>query len=197
MKARTATMGAAATALAGGITLLAAWPSAAYTGTATYYQPGLGACGVQSKSSDMVVALNAAEFGDAYPSPHCFQHVKVQYGTKSVVATIVDRAAGAPYHGLELSPSAFQELANPGLGLLTVTWDYIDSPLTPAEPQPTGTHSAPRPTTEPTPSVTTLNPTTTTKAPTPTPTATTRPPTYTPAPGVTPRPAVEPTAVPQ
>ncbi|MFJ8443166.1 RlpA-like double-psi beta-barrel domain-containing protein [Kitasatospora griseola] len=182
--ARMATTGAAALVLAGGITLMTAGPGAAYTGRATHYDVGLGACGVRSSPGEMVVALNSAEFGSGYPGPHCFQKIRIQHGTRSIVATIVDEAPGAPFHGLDLSAGAFQALGgNVNDGVMDVSWDYVGAapkpgPTTkPPTPKPTSTTKPPTPKPTTTTKAPTPKPTTTTKAPTPKPTTTTKAPT--------------------
>ncbi|PJN29531.1 hypothetical protein CG736_03110 [Kitasatospora sp. CB02891] len=179
-----ATTGAAALVLAGGITLATAGPGAAYTGRATYYDVGLGACGVRSSSGDMVVALNSAEFGSGYPGPHCFQKIRIQHGTRSIVATIVDVAPGASFHGLDLSAGAFRALGGDAYdGVIEVSWDYVGTAPKPTTttkaptPKPTSTTKAPTPKPTTTTKPPTPKPTSTTKAPTPKPTTTTKPPT--------------------
>ncbi|MFF0296607.1 hypothetical protein ACFYST_21455 [Kitasatospora sp. NPDC004614] len=162
MRARTAKTGAAALLLAGGITLATASPSAAYTGRATHYPVGLGACGQSSVPGDLVVALSPAEFGNGYSTPHCFQSVRIQHGGTSIVATVLDRGpAGMPLHDLDLSLGAFVALgSDPKGGPIDVSWGYVE---TSPGPGPTTTPPGPGPigTTMPAPSGTT-------KAPTPT-----------------------------
>ncbi|KIQ65409.1 hypothetical protein TR51_16035 [Kitasatospora griseola] len=160
MRARTAKTGAAALLLAGGITLATASPSAAYTGRATHYPVGLGACGQASVPSDLVVALSPAEFGNGYSAPHCFQSVWIQHGGTSIVATVLDRGpAGMPLHDLDLSLGAFMALGgDPKGGPIDVSWGYVETspgstttppgpgPIGTTMPAPTGTTKAPTPT---------------------------------------------------
>ncbi|KIM91522.1 hypothetical protein PILCRDRAFT_810813 [Piloderma croceum F 1598] len=105
---------------------------AQYTGDATFYTPGLGACGAYSSPSDYIVAVAAPTF-DSYPgagsnpnqNPICFKHITVNYQGQSVDVTIVDRCADCPGANLDLSPAAFDVLADPSVGrLYNVQWNY-------------------------------------------------------------------------
>ncbi|CAM5336909.1 Papain inhibitor [Streptomyces alboniger] len=95
-----------------------------FAGRATYYDVGLGECGIVNKADDLVVALNAAQFGNGYPGPHCGKKIKITYQGKSVIATIVDRAPGAPFAGLDLSKGAFRALAPLKKQALDVRWQF-------------------------------------------------------------------------
>jgi hypothetical protein len=48
-----------------------------YGGRATYYATGLGACGGTNTDSDMIVALNAPQYGSGYPGPECGKQVQI------------------------------------------------------------------------------------------------------------------------
>jgi len=103
-----------------------------YTADATFYTPGLGACGAYSSASDYIVAVAAPTF-DTYPgagpdasqNPICFKHINVNYQGRTVDVTIVDRCADCPGANLDLSPAAFDVLADPSVGrLYGVQWNY-------------------------------------------------------------------------
>ncbi|KDQ11359.1 hypothetical protein BOTBODRAFT_459203 [Botryobasidium botryosum FD-172 SS1] len=103
------------------------------TGDATYYNPGLGACGKSNTGADQVVAVSQQLF-DTYPghtsnpnaNPICGRRVKVNYGGKSVVVTVEDRCPACAFNDLDLSPSAFQALAPLAAGRLRgMTWDFV------------------------------------------------------------------------
>lgn len=91
----------------------------------TWYDVGLGACGKTNKASDYVVALNTAEFGSGYPGPHCFKQIKITANGKSATATIVDKCPGCSKGGLDLSKGLFSHFANPDVGVLTGSWNYV------------------------------------------------------------------------
>ncbi|KAF9209502.1 hypothetical protein BGZ59_010083 [Podila verticillata] len=106
--------------------------TAQYTGDATFDNFGLEACGAYSSGSDYVVRVAAPTF-DSYPgagsnpnqNPICFKHINVNYQGRSVDVTIVGRCADCPGANLELTPAAFDVLADPSVGrLYGVQWNY-------------------------------------------------------------------------
>lgn len=58
-----------------------------HQGDGTFFQVGLGSCGVQSKNSDMVVALSASLMQSGN---YCGKKIKVKTQTGTVTATVVD-----------------------------------------------------------------------------------------------------------
>ncbi|RST04340.1 hypothetical protein EF910_17505 [Streptomyces sp. WAC07149] len=96
-----------------------------YKGSATFYSPGLGACGKVIKESDHVVALNSPMFGPGYPSSSCGRKVVITYKGKSITATVLDEAKGAGSYGLDLTPGAFKALAPLDKGKIDVTWRFV------------------------------------------------------------------------
>lgn len=50
-------------------------------GEATFYQPGLGSCGIESTAKDMIAALNAPQMGSSgnpNSNKNCGKRVKVK-----------------------------------------------------------------------------------------------------------------------
>lgn len=108
-----------------------------YTGDFTYYEPGLGACGVTSSSSDDIVSIShfvfdAAQSGsDPNQNPLCgkklrAKRVKEGSGERSVDLTVVDRCVGCKSTDIDVSLSVFKKLADEDLGRVTVTWSWLD-----------------------------------------------------------------------
>ncbi|CAL1698871.1 unnamed protein product [Somion occarium] len=96
--------------------------ASAFTGDATWFHPGLGACGAVSVDSDLVVALSPSQYANG---AHCFQHILVQVNGKSVDATVVDLCPGCASGSIDLSPSAFQRLASLDVGRIhNVNWNF-------------------------------------------------------------------------
>ncbi|KAF9448521.1 hypothetical protein P691DRAFT_792466 [Macrolepiota fuliginosa MF-IS2] len=93
----------------------------AYSGDATYYYTGLGNCGAQSKDTDFIVALSTQEYNNG---AHCWKHIKVHYGGKTIDATVVDSCPGCSRYSIDLSPSAFKALAPLSAGRIPVTWSF-------------------------------------------------------------------------
>lgn len=102
------------------------------SGDLTFYDPGMGACGISSGAGEMVVALNAPQFDPATPNGNpnlnslCGKRVRVTGPSGTTVdATIVDRCPGCAAGSLDLSPAAFQVLAPLDKGRVAGTWEYI------------------------------------------------------------------------
>ncbi|GAA6025434.1 hypothetical protein JCM11491_004309 [Sporobolomyces phaffii] len=95
-----------------------------YNGRATFFDPGLGACGTYSSSSDFMVAMNEAQYGDlGAVSPWCFQTISISYGGKTAQAQVLDACPGCPYGGLDMSPSLFKYFADESVGVIYVSWN--------------------------------------------------------------------------
>jgi len=104
-----------------------------FSGDGTYYEIGLGACGVTNTDSQLVAAMPWEMFdsytpnGNPNKNPNCFKNATVHYTndagvTKSVVVQFMDRCAGCKYGDIDLSPAAFQCLAPLSLGRIHVTY---------------------------------------------------------------------------
>ncbi|KAF9444514.1 hypothetical protein P691DRAFT_763334 [Macrolepiota fuliginosa MF-IS2] len=104
-----------------GAVFMLAGAASAFNGDATYYYTGLGNCGAYSKDTDFIVALSTKEYNNG---AHCWQHIKVSYGGKTIDATVVDSCPGCSQYSIDLSPSAFQALAPLSAGRIPVTWSY-------------------------------------------------------------------------
>lgn len=101
-----------------------------FSGDATFYEVGLGACGKVNNDNQFIVALNHDMFD---PSPgnnpnknkNCGRKMKVSYKKKSVTVTVVDRCGGCKKGDVDLSPHAFSKLADPSVGRMRVKWKFI------------------------------------------------------------------------
>ncbi|KIK93652.1 hypothetical protein PAXRUDRAFT_828753 [Paxillus rubicundulus Ve08.2h10] len=99
-------------------------------GQGTYYETGLGACGITNTDTQYIAAVSHLLF-DAYPgydgvnpndNPVCNQKVTATYQGKSVQVTITDRCTGCALTDLDFSPAAFDGLADPSLGRIAISW---------------------------------------------------------------------------
>jgi hypothetical protein len=108
-----------------------------YSGDLTYYEPGLGACGITSTSSENIVAVSrllfdAAQSGsDPNQNPLCgkklrAKRVKEGSGERSVDLTVVDRCVGCKETDIDVSISVFKKLADEDLGRVTTSWSWLD-----------------------------------------------------------------------
>ncbi|OCF36537.1 hypothetical protein I316_01787 [Kwoniella heveanensis BCC8398] len=143
---------------------------ATYSGRATYYAVGLGACGWHNNPSDFIVAQNSAQYGGGYPGPNCGRSITISYGGKQVSATIADECPTCDYGGLDLSEGLFTQFADTGAGVFYMSWWYNDesqqeATTTSSTPTPTSTYTPPtstyvEPSTTPTPTSTYVEPST-------------------------------------
>ncbi|KAK0431975.1 RlpA-like double-psi beta-barrel-protein domain-containing protein-containing protein [Armillaria borealis] len=95
----------------------------AFTGDATWYSPngGFGACGTPLQNSDYIVALSSAQYAGG---ANCGRVIRLSYEGRSVDVIIRDLCPGCGPNGIDLSSSAFQQLADLDVGRIQVTWDY-------------------------------------------------------------------------
>ncbi|KAG8748215.1 hypothetical protein FRC12_013869, partial [Ceratobasidium sp. 428] len=141
-----------------------------FSGQATYYA---------------IVSLNAPQFGNDYPGPHCFKTVKICSGDDQChFAKIVDKCEGCAYGSLDMSESLFKQFYPTDKGVFRITWNFVgdgepDEPEKPDPPKPSKKPDPPKtskePEPEPEPTTTSKRHTTTSKpkpetTPTPEPT---------------------------
>ncbi|PBK62485.1 hypothetical protein ARMSODRAFT_1024896 [Armillaria solidipes] len=95
----------------------------ALTGEATWYTPngGVGACGAPMQNSDHIVALSSDQYA---AGAHCWKHIGVHYQGNFVDATTGDLCPSCGHNGIDLSLSAFEELAPLDDGRIQITWNY-------------------------------------------------------------------------
>ena len=102
-----------------------------YSGQGTFYELGLVACGQYYTDADAVAAISYKLFdqnGTPNPNnnPHCNQRIRVFRGSKHVDVAIVDRCAGCEgTYDVDLSPTAFDKLADESEGRVGITWSYL------------------------------------------------------------------------
>lgn len=121
-----------------------------FSGQATYYAVGLGACGSYNVPSDYIVALNSAQYGNGQ---YCGKSLVISYGGNTATATVMDECPGCSWGSLDLSQGLFEHFADTSMGVFPITWNWAgDAP-----------ESTPTPTTtwQPAPTTTWVPPTTT------------------------------------
>ncbi|KAI8061787.1 hypothetical protein BC940DRAFT_309754 [Gongronella butleri] len=103
-----------------------------FAGSGTFFSPpaegGIyGACGgYKEGDNSKIVALNLHQYGDPDKvSDWCFKDVKISHGEKSIVAKITDACPGCNKNSLDLTPSLFQELDKPDIGVIDINWCVI------------------------------------------------------------------------
>ncbi|KAJ3796325.1 barwin-like endoglucanase [Lentinula aff. detonsa] len=100
--------------------------------SASFYQPGLGACGIVNTDNDLIVAMNHIVF-DAYPgydgvncNSICNRPITISYQGKSVEVTVTDNCVACGVDEMQLSPVAFEQLADESEGLIEVDWSWAN-----------------------------------------------------------------------
>ncbi|WAR54466.1 hypothetical protein PtB15_4B83 [Puccinia triticina] len=88
-----------------------------FSGKATYFAPGTGACGDTNSQSDFIVAMNQAQYEGGSPC-HKTVSIKNDATGKTVQAQVTDKCPGCAFGSLDLSPSAFQAIGNMDQGVL-------------------------------------------------------------------------------
>ncbi|KAI0171693.1 hypothetical protein GGR52DRAFT_433762 [Hypoxylon sp. FL1284] len=109
-----------------------------FTGELTYYDPALGACGIQSSSSEDVVSVShiifdaASQGSDPNANPLCRRTIRVtrdyveaESGNQSVDVTVVDRCVGCDATDLDLSLAVFTRLASQDSGRVSGSWTWL------------------------------------------------------------------------
>lgn len=105
-------------------------PSGSFSGEGTYYDTGLGSCGITSTDNDYIVAISHELYDKYTPNGNpnhntlCGKKIKASYEGNTVEVTVVDRCEGCSYYDLDFSPSAFSDLASKGLGRIDINWDW-------------------------------------------------------------------------
>ncbi|KAF8600230.1 barwin-like endoglucanase [Ceratobasidium sp. AG-I] len=100
-------------------------------GWATYYSPseGRGACGWNNKDSEHVVAISKSlwdETSHGGTSSECGKTAAVTWHGKTVNVRVVDLCPVCGHDDIDLSPSAFEKLADKDVGKLEgVSWKFV------------------------------------------------------------------------
>lgn len=113
-----------------------------FTGRATYYSTGIGACGHTNTDSEFVVALNANQY-DA--SDWCGKKIKITFGKKTKTAVIMDKCPGCSFGSLDMSPALFSYFASLDVGVFYMSWSLDDGSDDPPPPPPTPSPPPPPP----------------------------------------------------
>ncbi|CAF1524287.1 unnamed protein product [Didymodactylos carnosus] len=104
-----------------------------YTGQATYYniEGGYTACVTLQNDNQFLVAMNAPQF-DPYTSngnPNrnslCGKTVRINGPKGSVTAVVIDRCPSCQYGDLDLTPAAFQAIADLSQGRVSISWSWL------------------------------------------------------------------------
>ncbi len=104
-----------------------------YTGDLTYYEPGLGACGIDSQNSDKIVAISHLVFdavsvgSNPNANPLCGKKIRARRDNKSVDLTVVDRCTGCQPKDIDVTINTFADLADVDQGRVQVEWNWLEN----------------------------------------------------------------------
>ncbi|CAG8464958.1 2124_t:CDS:2, partial [Ambispora leptoticha] len=99
-----------------------------YSGDGTFYNPGVGACGQTSGAGSFIAAINKPQWGNpANPNsnPICGKQATVTGPKGSTTVTILDLCPECAFGSLDLSPAAFNAIADPNAGRVPISWDFV------------------------------------------------------------------------
>jgi hypothetical protein len=103
-----------------------------YRGDLTYYAPGLGACGIDSKDGENIVAVSHLLFdavsrgSDPNQNPLCGKMIRARRSTGSVDLRVVDRCTGCKPRDLDITEKVFARLASVEVGRVDVEWSWLE-----------------------------------------------------------------------
>ncbi|KAG0172109.1 hypothetical protein DFQ28_011502 [Apophysomyces sp. BC1034] len=101
-----------------------------FSGDGTFYNPsaGTGSCGWENSDSELVAALNAPQMANgANPNknPKCGDRIRVKGPKGSVTVKIVDTCPPCQSGSVDLSPAAFNKIADFAQGRVPISWNWV------------------------------------------------------------------------
>lgn len=100
-----------------------------HNGDATYYSVGADNCGTSSSDTDYVCAISQQLYNTVTDSEsiseYCGHMINITYNDKNVQVKVVDSCPSCDKDSLDLSPSAFEALADLEIGVLAIEWQWI------------------------------------------------------------------------
>ncbi|RKP37037.1 RlpA-like double-psi beta-barrel-protein domain-containing protein-containing protein, partial [Dimargaris cristalligena] len=93
-----------------------------YSGQATWYKPGLGACQNTHGEGELVAAINLRQWNKDVVCGTCVQIKGFLGGTVKV--KIVDLCPECNHGSLDLSPAAFKHISLLTVGRLPIEWTW-------------------------------------------------------------------------
>ncbi|KAJ3475002.1 hypothetical protein NLI96_g12121 [Meripilus lineatus] len=95
-----------------------------HSGRATWFNPGLGACGFVDGDNSPIVAISHLIYGSGGNCNQWMQVTNTANG-KSVYVKTRDECEGCGQYDIDLSPSAFSSIGNLDTGVLNVQWHFM------------------------------------------------------------------------
>lgn len=102
--------------------------SVVHSGVATFYSVSADNCGTTSTDNDFVCAISQQLYNTVANSEsiseYCGHMINITYGSKTIQVKVVDSCASCDSEHLDLSPAAFNSLANADLGVIDIKWSW-------------------------------------------------------------------------
>lgn len=106
-----------------------------FEGDATYFDTGLGACGITNNASDFIVAVSQAMF-DSWPgyrgdnpnaNPICKKMIRATFEGTSIDVMVTDRCTGCAFNDLDFTTGAFAALTKGKMdGRGKIHWRWLN-----------------------------------------------------------------------
>ena len=113
----------------GGGALTCAADDWVHTGEATYYTfaDGTGNCGFDASPDDLMIgAMNHTDYAGSAVCGACVQLIGPN---ATITIRIVDQCPECPAGNIDLSPQAFERIAELAAGRVPITWQYVSCAL--------------------------------------------------------------------
>ncbi|KAJ1657072.1 DPBB_1 domain-containing protein [Dispira simplex] len=99
-----------------------------YHGDITYFEGGLGACGIPFTNGEYIAAIHESFFtNEANPNDDviCERQIKITLEGKSVTVTILDKLPEGKRGDIDLTEGAFTQLNPKEVGRFQATWEFV------------------------------------------------------------------------
>ncbi|PPR05919.1 hypothetical protein CVT26_008813 [Gymnopilus dilepis] len=95
-------------------------------GRGTWYYPGLGNCGDDNNSSELVLAIGKSLY-DQNGGGNCNQYVQITNvaNGKTAIGQTKDSCPGCGDNDLDMSPALFEKLGSLSTGVLDISWHFM------------------------------------------------------------------------
>jgi len=101
-----------------------------HVGRGTWYYPGMGNCGWENSAGDPVVAISVGLY-DSNEASNCGQWMFIEYNGASTYARTVDSCQSCGPNDIDMSPDTFKALAPLSIGVIQVTWNFMNKEFSP------------------------------------------------------------------
>ncbi|KAF8588583.1 hypothetical protein K439DRAFT_1613423 [Ramaria rubella] len=105
-------------------------PRINHSGRGTFFYPGLGNCGEWNDSNDPIIAISTEIYGDG---DNCGQwvHITNTDNGQTTYGLVRDSCPSCAAGSLDMSPDVFQNLASLDVGVIPITWHYMNKDWSP------------------------------------------------------------------